>query len=698
MRKEIKVRQHDSTDCAAACIASVCAYYGLRLPLLRIRNACGTGADGTTLQGIIDACGKLGLEAAGLRAKEKNITDLTDAAKPVIMHLRKKNGWLHYVVLYGMDRSHAEVMDPEDGNLHRIRLEELEEEWSGFIVAVHPSPVFRKGDHRTPVASRFKELLMHYRKEMLMVLAGSVAFIAATLSTSVFLQRIIDDVLPAGDRHGLAVACTAMFCLTLLTWYISYMRSLLLVRASLQIDCRLITGYFRKLFSLPVSFFDSMSSGELNSRVSDAYRIRSFITGRMLLMVISTVTIIIAAGILMTFQWKLTLITLGMTPLFYLLYRISDKVNRRINRRIIESNAGFEQTSIEWLSSVRAVKYFGSGNEAVRHIEGKYFKTASAMYRGGMFTSAMSSTSDSISRIINTVTLTAGAFFVLNSYLSIGEMVSFFTFTSVFTAPVVMLIESNREITEARISAERIFDIMDMEEEDTGGHLEFTPEASDRIEARGISFSFPGRTKLLEDLSFDILPGTVNLVRGGNGSGKSTLAALLMKGYAPQSGKITVGGVDIQSIRTDIWRKYISIVPQKPDIFDGTILDNIVMGDTGYDLRSVAAVCAMAGLASTIESLPGGLLAHTGEHACRLSGGERQKVALARALYRRPKVLILDEAASHMDSGSRKRLEETIMMLKDNGITIILISHEKDADTMADNIIDINRMNAHSQA
>ena len=697
MKKEIKIRQHDRSDCAAACVASVCAHYGLRLPMLKIREACGTGPDGTTLQGIIDGCGRLGLDAAGLRAREKHILDLKDAAKPVILHLQKKNGWLHFVVLYGMDTTRATIMDPEDGRLHKTGLDELEEEWSGFIVAVTPSPQFHKGDYRTPVMARFKELFLYYRKELGLVLAGSAAFIAATLSTSVFLQRIIDDVLPSGDRGTLTAICTVMLCLTILTWFISYTRSVLLVRASLQIDCRLIMSYFRKIFSLPVSFFDSMSSGELNSRVSDAYRIRSFITGRLLLIAVSIITLITATGILLTFHWRLTLITLSLTPLFILLYRLSDRINRRLNRRIIESSARFEQTSIEWLSSARAVKYFNSGQEATGRIGQQYFRTASALYRGGIFTSAVNSTSDSIGRIISIVTLTAGAFFVLGSHLSVGELVSFYTFTSVFTAPIVMLIESNKEITEARISAERIFDILDMEQEDSGEYLDFTPSAADKIEVRGLGFSFPGRARLLEDMSFDILPGRINLIRGSNGSGKSTIAALLMKGYTPQEGKITAGGVDIRSIRPDIWRKYISIVPQKPDIFDGTILDNIIMGDNTYDYREVAAACSIAGLTSTIESLPGGILAHTGEHACRLSGGERQKVALARALYRRPKVIILDEAAAHLDTGSRKRFGETILTLRDKGITIILISHEQGAETLADNIIDINT-NAHSQA
>ena len=689
MKKEIRIRQHDKSDCGAACVASVCAYYGLRLPMIRVREACGTGAEGTTMQGVIDAFGKLGMDAAGLKARKKNINELKGAAKPVVMHLEKKCGWLHFVVLYDMDDIHASVMDPQDGRIHKIPLTELEEEWSGYIVAAAPSPGFRKEDRRTDISGRFKELLLQHKKEMLLVLAGSAAYIAASLSTSLFLQRIIDSVIPSGSHRSLATAGIIMLTLALLAWFISYVRSVLLVRVSLRIDCRLITGYFRKLFSLPVSFFDSMSSGELNARVSDAYRIRSFITGRLLLMAVSILTLAGTAAVLMTYYWKLTLITLSLTPLFVLLYFVSDRVNRRLNRKIIEENALFEQTNIEWLSSARAVKYFNSGKEAVRNIERQYFRTATALYSGGIFTSATASVSDALSRLISLTTVVAGAFFVMRSELTVGELTSFFSLGLLFSSPIVLLIESNREITEARISAERIFDIMDLEEEGRGETLDFRPSSGDIIEFRDLSFSFPGRNKLLEHLTFSILPGKVNLIRGRNGSGKSTIAALLMRGYEQQGGTITAAGIDIRSVPLDTWRRFVSIVPQRPDIFDGTILDNIVMGDRTYDARDVAAVCALAGLSRTIETAPGGLLAHTGGQACRLSGGERQKIALARALYRKPGVLILDEPGTHLDAQGKEQLRHTVRMLRERHVTIVLISHEESAAEEADNIIDI---------
>lgn len=697
MRRESRIRQHDRNDCAAACVASICAHYGLMLPMMKIREACGTGPDGTTMQGIIDAFGKLGFDAAGLKAKQKNILELQNISEPVIMHLEKKTGWLHFVVLYGIKGSEALVMDPEDGRMHRTGLSELEEEWSGYIVAATPSPEFKKGDSRTDIKGRIRELLVFHRKELLMVMTGSLACIAATLSTSVFIQAIIDRTIPSGDTGNLVMMFSAMLCLALLGWSVSYTRTVLLVRVSLKIDCMLIAGYFKKLFSLPVSFFDSMGSGDLNSRISDAYRIRAFITERLLLMAVSIATLAITAAVLTAFYWRLALVTLSLVPVFILIYTVSDKANRKINRKIIEENAKFEQSSIEWLSSARTVRYCNAGKEAAGKVAEKYFPMATAMYKGGVFTSAVTSASDAASKLVSIITLAAGAYFVLESELSVGELVSFFSLSTMLCSPILLLIESNRDITEARISAERLFDIMDLAPEDDAPTCRFTPKSSDTIEFRNVSFSYQGRNRLLEHLSFKIAPGKINLIYGPNGCGKSTVASLLMRGYKPQEGSITAGGIDINSISLADWRAFIAIVPQKTDIFDGSILDNIVMGKRDYDIRDVAAACAMAGLSGTVESIPGGLSAHTGEQACRLSGGERQKLALARALYRKPGALILDEASSHMDSGSKMMLYDTLSLLRDKNITIILISHDNDACQIADNIIDI-KTNAHSEA
>ncbi len=701
LNREIKIRQHDRKDCAAACLASVCAYYGLRLPMITFRDACGTNEDGATLQGIIDAAGKLGLDAAGLRSPKKKLSDLRNGRKPLILHLEKKNGWLHFVVLYDMDDEKATVMDPETGDIQKLAIEDVESEWSGYVIALTPDPAsFSTGDFRTRVFKRYLTIFKHHRKELFTVLLASLAVIAATLSTSVFLQKIIDDVLPASDMNALIRIAIIMGVLILLTWGISMLRSTILLRTSLRIDYSLIMDYFSKLFSLPVSFFDSRSTGDLNARVSDAYRIRSFITGRLLVIAISIFTMLMAIAILGSYSWKLTGILMCFIPIYVLCYTLSQKQFKKLNKDIIESNARFEEASIENISAARAIMYCCAGSDAVLRIKKDYTIAIKALYKGGLFSSFISSSTDCISRVSSLVVLIAGSVLVISQHISIGELASFFTIASLFTSPVAVLIESTNEITEARISAERMFDIIEMKgeiaEEAPEQEVEFDRNAG--ICIRDLSFSFPGRKTLLEHLDMDILPGKINLIRGRNGSGKSTLAAMLMRGYQPDSGSITVGGKDIKEIPLGQWRRHVSIIPQRPDIFNGTILENVIMGDPGYRMESVMAACVLAGLGKTLENIPGGITAHTGEHACRLSGGEKQRIAIARALYRRPQVIILDEAASHLDIEGQKAMEDTILTLKENGITVIMISHEERAALIADHIIDLEKTFAQTEA
>ncbi len=699
LSRDIKIRQHDRKDCAAACLASVCAYYGLKLPFIKFRDECGTNEDGATLQGIIDAGRKFGLEAAGFRSPDRRLSNLINGKKPLILHLEKKNGWLHFVVLYDLDDRIATIMDPETGDIQKSELKDIENEWSGYVVALTPSSTFSSGDFRTNVFKRYRDIFTCYKKELCTVLLASVIVIAATLSTSVFLQKIIDDVLPSSDIHTLITITLIMAGLILLTWFISSLRSIILLRTSLKIDHHLIMSYFQKIFSLPVSFFDSRSTGELNARVSDAYRIRSFITNRLLIIAVSILTILISIAILGTFNWRLTTVLLGFIPIYAILYILSQKKFNKFNKDIIESNARFEEICIENLASARSIMYFGAEKDATERIEKAYKLSANALYKGGLFSSIIASSTDCISRITTLIVLIAGSFLVISFHISIGELASFFTIASLFTAPVDMLIDSTKEITEARISAERIFDIVDIESNTSSKNVPYATFDHDAaIYIRDLSFSFPGRKILLNKINCKIYPHKINLLRGSNGCGKSTLAAILMRGYKPDSGFIAIGDKDITEIPLEQWRKYICIIPQRPDIFNGTILDNIVMGDKNYTMDSVLAACILAGLGNTLKSVPGGVMAHTGEYACRLSGGEKQKISIARALYRRSKVLILDEADSHLDIESQKAIEKTILTLKEKGITIIMMSHNEKAALIADNIIDLEKPNAQTEA
>ncbi len=695
MRSEIKIRQHDKTDCAAACISSICSFYGLNLPLTVIRDACGTDKTGTSLKGILDAAPKVGMSAKALKAKVKNIHDLISIDKPVILHLQRKDGWLHFVVLYEMDRKKALILDPEDGELHRLTHGELEELWSGYIVIMAPSPDFQKGERRKSLLSRCATLFKVNRKELLSSFVGAIIFIVIGLSSSLFLQQIIDKVLPSKDIPLLIFFSVAMLLLMGLSLFVGYVRSLLMVRTSIKVDAHLIMAYLNKLLELPLSFFSNRSSGELNSRIGDAYRIRNFVSVRLTVIIVSIISFLASILILFTYYWKLALLTLMFVPLYAILYKISDTVNKRRNKKIIEASARFEGMTIETISSIRGIRYFGSGKATSRKIEKEYVSFAGNLYRGGKNGVAFFTASDAITKSLSLMVILIGSYFVIHSELTIGEMVSFYTIVTFFTSPIMTLLESNSQVTEANIAAERLFEILDLDSEDTGSTLNVSLTESMDICVQNLSFFYPGRAPLFDNISFRLKKGQINAIIGNNGCGKSTLATLLMRGDVPRGGTIMAGDVNIAQIPLSQWRQYISIVPQRVDLFDGTILENISPDTQNADIDKIISLCKKVGVYDTILSFPEGLLSRTGERAALLSGGEKQKIALVRSLYREPKVLILDEVTSSVDVSGRMTISKLIRDLASEGITIILISHERESLTMCDNIIDITS-NAHS--
>lgn len=696
MDSNIKVRQHDKQDCAAACIASIASYYGLKLPLITIREACGTDKDGTNIKGIIDASRKIGFSAKAFKSKEKEAENLIHIPKPVILHFQKEDGWLHFVVLYKMDAKYAVILDPGDGKTHKISIEEMKRQWSGYLVILSPSADFKKGDSGTNVFGRFYSLLKNNRKEIIPALSGSIVYIIIGLSTSLFFQQIIDKVLPGKDKSLLLFFSVSMLLLLILSLIIGYFRSLFLVRASLKMDAGLITGYLRHLLNLPVSFFGNRSSGELNSRIGDAYRIRSFLSGRLLVIFISIISLLCSFGLLFTYFWKMALLTLIFVPLYILLFALSEKINKKTNKQIIESSAKFQEMNIEAISSINTIRYFGGSDVFARKLEGYYVDMAQKMYKGGRNAALFSTTSDAITKSLLFIVLVCGSLFTFASEFSIGELVSFYSIAAFFSSPLISLVESTNQITEAQIAAQRLFEIMDLEEEGCSETLKVNLDSGKEIRFEEVGFSYPGRMELFRDLSFTLPRGKITLIKGENGSGKSTIAALLMRGYAPDSGAIKIGEINISQVEPSQWRRYISIVPQRAELFNGSILENIAPSDADPDLDKVLGICALTGLLPLLNSLPKGLLSRVGEGGRALSGGERQKVAFARALYIEPAVLILDEATASLDSASKEAITDLITDLKRNGTTIIMISHDVQCTEIADHVIEINS-NAHSE-
>lgn len=684
------IRQHDLSDCAAACIASIARHHGEAVPLTVIREASGTSAAGTSIKGILDACRTIGFHAAAYKSDEKKLESLYGLSDPVILHTTDKRGDLHFIVLESLTPKRARVMDPGIGKTVRMSPERLKEQWTGYLVTVRPDAEQKK--ERNSTDSRTKSLFQCIRvlslRDFSLMLAGSVIYIAAGLCTALFLQHIIDGILPANDTGGLLQTGLLMLSVMLCTLLVGYGRVIYALRLSLTLDSHLILEYLRHLFHLPAGFFTRRGSGELHARIGDAAKVRRFLVDGVSNLLTGFLIFIISFTLMFTTHWRLSLCMLTFIPIYLTLYLTANRVNRRVNRDIIEQSAAFEERTVEGITAVRTVRYFGNGERLLYNIEREYRLLMQNLFRGGRWAAFFATASDGIAKLLTLTLLTAGALYIFSGSLTIGALMSFYALTAWFSAPLEELAGLSNVLSEARIAFERLCDITELDPEEAGlSHFE--PEAGQDLVFDRISFSYPGCPDLLRDFSLTLKSGCITAVRGPSGCGKSSLAGLLMRDFTVQKGVIRLGATDIRLYSLTAWRRFISIVPQESQLLNASILDNIACLDPAPDIARIVRLLEDLDLGPLVRDLPMGLLTRIGERGGALSGGQRQRIALARALYHQPSVLILDEASSSLDEAARQSLLRRIVRFRDEGGTVMMITHDSDNAAIADKIVNL---------
>ena len=684
MKKTIK--QHDITDCGAACLASIAAHYRLGLPIARIRQLASTDQKGTNLLGMIQAAEKLGFVCSGVRAEEEAFR--TEAEFPAVAHVIVKKRLHHFVVVYRVTEKFVEVMDPASGRMERRDWLQWREEWTGVLLLIAPGESFEAGNRRVSVFARFRALLQPHRATLLQALVGAVVYTVLGLSTSIYLQKITDFVLINQNTRLLNLLSVAMVGLLAISIYIGAAKSVMVMKSGQLIDARLILGYYKHLLRLPQRFFDTMRTGEIISRIGDAVKIRAFINDVAINLLVNVFIVVFSFGLMFTYYWKLALVLLIVVPCYVAIYWVTNRMNRRRERELMERAADLESQLVESVNAVRTIKQLGLEDHANRKTETHFVRLLQTTYRSGMTNIFSANTSELVSRLFTIILLWAGSFYVIEGVISPGELLGFYALIGYFTGPAKGLIGMNKTIQNALIAADRLFEIIDLEsEEEAVQGMELKREMIGDIRFRGLHFSYGSRNQVFEDFHLTIPAGRITGLVGGSGSGKSTLASLLQKLYPPSAGKIAVGDTDLAYVTNASLRARIGVVPQELSLFTGNLIDNIAVGDYNPDMQRILAICRELGLLDFIETLPEGFATQVGEHGATLSGGQRQRLAIARALYRDPDILILDEATSALDSASEEFVQQAILRLREAGKTIIIIAHRlstiMDADKIA---------------
>jgi len=685
MKKIIQVKQHDITDCGAACLASISAFYGLQVPVARIRQYASTDKKGTNVLGMIEAARKLGLNAKGVKGPFESLPKIP---LPAIAHIVVKKILHHFVVIYEVTNKSVIVMDPADGELHHIRHEMFREQWSGILILIAPADSFIAGKQTTSVTRRFLQLITPHKSIMIQALIGAAVYSILGLSTSVFVQKIVDYVLVDGNLNLLHLMGVAMVIILITKVFIGFMKSRLALFTGQKIDAALILGYYKHLMKLPQRFFDTMRIGEIISRVNDAVKIRLFINNTSLDMAVNILILVFTLFVMFVQCWQLALLVLVSIPLFIFVYFVYNRLNKKYLRKVMENSAELESHLVESLNSVSTIKRFAVEESANLKTEIRFVKLLRTTFTTAQNSIFTGNATEFISGSITIALLWYGSVKVINQDITAGTLMSFYALLSYLLTPVSSLITMNQTIQDAMIAADRLFQILDLEQENADENkMELQPGMLGDIRFEDVSFRYGSRKQVFENLELTIPQSKITAVIGESGSGKTTLMALLQNLYSIQSGNIFIGKYNLKHIRLSNLRTIVASVPQQVDLFAGSVIENIALGDPVPDMQRIIDICETLQITNFIEQLPNGFDTYLGEHGVSLSGGERQRIAIARALYRNPEILILDEATSALDAISESYIKKAINLLKNQGKTIIVITHRLNTITSADFII-----------
>ena len=722
MRKYCRVRQRDLTDCGAACLASVFAHYGLHVPVARIRQWADTDQSGTSVYGLLQAAKKVNMEAKAVKATS---CSLPSVSFPAIAHVIVQESITHFVVIDSMRASEVTVMDPAEGHFRKMSLQAFSEVWTGVLLILVPGEGFqtnRKSSNRKKISA----LIRPYRTSLFIAMLCSIGFSIIGITGTMYLRQVVDGVLETEETAMLAFLSLAMIFMLVLQYLTGLLKGYLVLRTTQSIDGKLVLGYYHHMLHLPQKFFDTMRTGEMVSRINDATMINSFVNEVVMNAVVDVMILVSSIVLMFVYYWKLAIVMLLIVPVYGLLFYLSNLVNKKWQRRIMEEGATLESLLVQTLTAASTIKKLAIEQHIYEKVRIKYVRLLQMVRHSAWRHTSIHVSADFITRIFTVLVLWAGCYFVFAKNLTKGELLAFYALISYFTSPVLSLLSVNKNVRDALIAADRLFEVMEMEKEEAdGGYANFSnafsplaglrakrqkypPLAELRaerqkypplagvarsagggpgdIEFRNVSFRYGNGKIILDEMNLFIPKGSCIGIKGESGSGKSTLAALLLKLYQPLQGTISINNIDLSMINNKALRSLVVSVPQFTELFNGTVRENIILDKT-CDEEKLNSITSRLGVLNFFENDSQGLETVIYEQGTNLSGGQRQLVSIARALYRDPPVLILDEPSASLDAETENKIMQTIEWYNKQGNTVIIISHSDAALKICNNIV-----------
>ncbi len=674
------VRQTEAAECALACLAMVAGFHGHAVELTALRQRFSLSLKGATLARLIEMADTLGLASRPLRLE---LEELGQLATPCILHW----GLNHFVVLKRVVGDRIELHDPAIGE-RRIRVGEVSRQFTGIALELAPTPRFERKKPGAPLALR--QLLGRVQglpAALMQVMGLALVLELFALAGPLFVQTVLDQVLAGGDRGLLTLLGAGFLLLTLLQVGVSALRSWVVMWLGTSLNLAWSGNLFGHLLKLPEDYFAKRHLGDITSRFGAMTVIQNTLTTRAVEVVLDGLMAVLTLAMMLIYSRALAALTLIAFVLYAGLRASSYRVFREANLGSIVAAAKQQSQFLESVRGAQTIRLY----HRVAHHAGRYLNAATEtanrnieVQRYSLLFGSLNSLVFGIERI---AVIWIGAISVLDGNLSAGMLMAFVAYSDQFTGRGAGLINYLVDLRLLRLQGERLADIVLATPE---CHVD-TPYAGPPSEAsialRGVSYRYaPGEPWIIRDLDLNIAAGESVAIVGPSGCGKTTLAKILLGLLDPEEGSVLIGGIDLRHLGKARYRAMLGAVLQEDSLFTGSIADNIGFFDPDAASIRIEAAARLAQVHDDIVAMPMGYHSLVGDMGSSLSGGQKQRVLLARALYRRPKLLVLDEATSHLDIAREREVNAAIRRLM---ITRIVIAHRPETIASAGRVLEL---------
>ncbi len=677
------VFQMEAVECGAASLAMILAYFGKYIPLEELRITCGVSRDGSKASNVMKAARKYGLEAKGYRKEPESLKMMQ---MPLIVHWE----FGHFLVLEGFHKGKVFLNDPSSGR-RVVSEEEFSQSFTGIVLGFVPTSEFQKDKKKPSLISAFKKRLKGSETPLLYIILVGLAMVIPGLAVPVFARIFVDDILLGGRTSWIIPLVLGMGMTAGLRGMLTWLQQYYLLRLETKIALATSSQFFWHILRLPTEFFSQRSAGDLTSRMQSNDRVAKLLSGQLATTALNFVLIFFYFALMMQYNIILALVGLAIALINVLYLKLVSAKRVDLNSKLLKERGKLVGTGMSGLQIIETLKATGSESDFFAKWSGYQARALNSEQELGVSSQFLTVFPTFLTGINNTIILALGGFLILEGQMTIGMLVAFQSLMASFMTPVTGIVGLGAQLQEVEGEMNRLDDVLKypieqdggIEDEETAFHT--ADKLEGYIELNQLTFGYSSlESPLIEDFSLSLRPGSRVALVGGSGSGKSTVAKIVAGIYKPWSGEILFDGQPRTSFPRVVINNSLAMVDQEISMFQGTVRDNITLWDETISEFEMIRATKDACIHDDITVRSGGYDHLVEEGGKNFSGGQRQRLEIARALAQNPRIMILDEATSALDPVTEKKVDENI---RRRGCTCIIVAHRLSTIRDCDEII-----------